>query len=72
MDLSASALLVNLMVSVLGFGIFLYGKKQRRTPQLVTGLLLMIYPYFVEGAGTMLAIGAALVVALWVAVRLGH
>lgn len=71
MDLSASALLVNLAVSVIGFGIFLYGKKQHRMPQLVTGLVLMIYPYFVEGAGTMLAIGAAIVVALCVAVRLG-
>jgi hypothetical protein len=40
-------------------------------PQLVTGVVLMVYPYFVSGAALMLAIGAAVVAALWIAVRRG-
>jgi len=40
--------------------LFLYGKKQVRLPQLIGGLLLMIYPYFRADVSWMLAIGAAL------------
>ena len=35
MDLSASTLFASLFVSSIGFGLFLYGKKQARIPQLV-------------------------------------
>jgi len=71
MDLTPASLFANLLVSAVGAGIFLYGKKQRRVPQLVTGLLLMVYPYFVDGWITMLLIGAALVAGMWVCLRLG-
>jgi hypothetical protein len=71
MDLTPSTLFANVLVSAVGFGIFLYGKKQRRLPQLVAGVLLMGYPYFVGGAFTMLAIGVGIVVALWIGVRAG-
>jgi hypothetical protein len=71
MDLSSSSIFANIVVSTVGFGFFLYGKKQRRVPQLVTGVVLMVYPYFVSGAALMLAIGAAVVAALWIAVRRG-
>lgn len=71
MDFSAGWLFASLLVSSVGFGLFLYGKKQVRPPQLVTGLTLMIYPYFVADSGLMLGIAAGLVVALWLAVRAG-
>ena len=71
MNLTTSDLFTSLFVSTVGFGFFLYGKKQRRIPQLVTGLVLMVFPYFVDGALWMLAIAAALIAALWLAVRLG-
>jgi len=70
-DLSPSTLFANVAVSAVGFGIFLYGKKQRRAPQLVTGILLMVFPYFVRGATATYLIGAGLVVALWIGVRTG-
>jgi hypothetical protein len=54
-----------------GFGIFIYGKKQLRIPQLVVGLALMVYPYFVASPGWMLGIGSALMLGLWLAVRAG-
>jgi hypothetical protein len=71
MDISPWGLFANIVVSAVGLGFFLYGRKQRRWPQLVTGLILMIYPYFVSGAFTMLAIAAGLLAALWIGLRLG-
>jgi hypothetical protein len=70
-DLSTASLFANLVVSTIGFGIFLYGKKERRPPQLITGVLLMVFPYFVGSASWMLAIAAAMIAAMWFAVRRG-
>jgi hypothetical protein len=71
MDFSAGTLFASLVMSTAGFGLFLYGKKELRIPQLVVGVVLMVYPYFVEGALTMWAIGGTLLLALFAAVRLG-
>jgi len=38
------------VIGLVGFGLFLYGKKQQRIPQLGVGLALMVYPYFVPSA----------------------
>jgi len=71
MDFSAGWLFATLLVSSVGMGLFLYGKKQARTPQLFAGLVLMIYPGFISSAAAMLAIGAALLGGLVLAVRAG-
>ena len=71
MDLSAGSLFASLGVSTVGFGIFLYGKKQVRIPPLVVGLLMMIYPYFVGSPAWMLVAGGGLVGGLWLATRAG-
>ena len=52
-------------------GLFLYGKKQTRVPQLVVGLVMMVYPYFMAGALAMWGVGALLVFLLTVLVRAG-
>ncbi|MEX1026032.1 MAG: hypothetical protein WD226_13240 [Planctomycetota bacterium] len=72
LDLSPGALVAGLFVSTLGFALFLYGKKSLRMPQLVTGIALMGFPYFVQGATLTLAIGGVLLVGLWSIVRLGN
>lgn len=59
-------------MSGVGFVLFTYGKKQDRFPHLGAGLVLMIYPYFVGSAVPMLLVGAAIVGALWLAVRSGY
>jgi hypothetical protein len=59
-------------VSSVGFVAFMYGKKQSRFPQLLVGLALMVFPYFVSSALLMLLIAAVLLGALWGAVRLGY
>jgi hypothetical protein len=71
MDIDANALFASMFVSSIGFVAFMYGKRQGRFPQLIVGLGLMIFPYFVSNVLLMLAIGAALLGALWGAVRLG-
>ena len=71
MDFSASALFANIVVSAVGCGLLMYGKKQRRPPQFVVGLLMLVYPYFVEGAWAIWGIAALLVGAVWLAIRQG-
>jgi hypothetical protein len=69
--ISGNALMASLLVSSIGFGLFVYGRKQSRAPQLIAGLVLMVYPYFVSSVPVTLIVGGALVLALWLAVRLG-
>jgi hypothetical protein len=67
----ATSLLLSVLISAVGVGFFLYGKKQRRWPHLVVGIVLMGYTYFVSSVAVMLGIAAALIVALWLVIRVG-
>jgi hypothetical protein len=60
-----------LVLGGLGFVLFTYGRKQQRIPQLVAGLLFMVYPMFVSGLVGLLGVGCLLGVGLWLAIRLG-
>ena len=71
MSIDPGVLFLSLVTSGIGFVLFVYGKKQGRPPQLAGGIALMVYPYFVSTVTTMLAIGAAIVAATWLAVRQG-
>lgn len=64
-------LFASMCVSGAGFVLFSYGRKQRRFPQTATGIVLMVYPYFVTNVGWMLAIGGALLALLFALVQLG-
>ncbi len=64
-------LFASLLVSLLGYVAFAYGKRQGRFPQLVTGLTLMVFPYFVDSVLVMLLVAAALGLAMWLALKLG-
>lgn len=50
----------------IGFGVFIYGKKQSSLKALVIGLVLMVYPYGVSNPIALWGIGTALVVALFI------
>lgn len=71
LDFTPEGLLSSLLVSSIGFSLFLYGKKQIRIPQLATGIAMMAYPLFITGALAMLSIGALLIGGMWLAVRSG-
>jgi hypothetical protein len=71
MDLSPTNLFASMFIGAVGFVLYRYGRKQERVPQVVAGIALMVYPYFVVSIGWMLVVGAAIVVALVGAIRAG-
>jgi len=71
MSLDPTWLFLSLFPSGIGFVLFVYGKKQERWPQLVAGLLFMVYPYFVDSLLLLTVVGAIIGFALWAAVRAG-
>lgn len=71
MSMDPAAIFLSLLVGSVGFVLFVYGKKQERMPQLLAGLTLMVYPYFVGNAWAMLLVAAGILGGLWVAVRGG-
>jgi hypothetical protein len=62
MTLDSSSLMWGLLFSSVGFGFFLYGKKQKAVVPLVCGLVLMVLPYFITNIALLVASGAALMV----------
>ena len=62
----------SLLIGSVGFVLFVYGKTQTRFPQMIAGLLMMGYPYFVPDARIMLGIAVVLCGVLWMVVRSGY
>ncbi|WP_425915495.1 amino acid transport protein [Acinetobacter sp. TSRC1-2] len=58
--MTTTQLLLGVLFSSIGLGYFLYGKKQKVTVPLVCGLVLMIFPYFVENTTMLTTIGIIL------------
>lgn len=71
MDLSAGNLFASMVVSTIGLGFFLYGKKAGRPPQMAAGVVLMVYPYFVDGAGWQYGLMGVVLGGMWLVVRAG-
>jgi hypothetical protein len=71
MNLDASSLLLSLLIGCVGFVCFSYGRKQHRFPQMLAGVTLMVYPYFVPQIGWMGAVAVVVIGLMWVAIRLG-
>jgi len=63
--------MVSLVTSGAGLVLFTYGRKQARMPQVIGGLLLMVYPYFVSTLAGILVVGALIGGGVWVALRMG-
>lgn len=59
--MSTSTLLWGLLFGSVGFGFFLYGRRQKVAVPLVCGLALMVFPYFVSDTVALVAIGGALI-----------
>jgi hypothetical protein len=72
MSFDASSILLDIMTSAIGFALFTYGRKQARLPQVIGGIALMAYPYFVSSYTSLLIIGVLICVAVWLALRMGY
>jgi hypothetical protein len=71
MDFDPTLIFFSLIPSGIGFVLFMYGKKQQRMPQLVIGLVMMVYPYFTPTVLSMVGVGAALGGALYFMISAG-
>ena len=60
-----------MLVSGIGFVLFKYGRRISRFPHTVTGILMLVYPFFVSDVVWMLAIAPVLLFLLWLSVRMG-
>ena len=69
--MDGSSLIVGLVVGSVGFGLFWYGRKQRRAPQMIVGLIMLLYPYFVSSVPATAALAVGLVGLLWFLVSRG-
>lgn len=61
--MSTSSLLFAMLFGSIGFGYFIYGKKQQRFAALLAGVALMVYPYFVNNTYALVVIGLGLMAA---------
>lgn len=59
--MNTSWLLWGLIFGSVGFGFFIYGKRQKAVVPMVCGMTLMIYPYFISSTGLLVSVGAALI-----------
>ena len=57
----ASTLIWGLFFGSIGVAYMMYGKRRQRLGAFIPGLLLCIYPYFVDGAWLTALIGGLLV-----------
>jgi hypothetical protein len=58
-----SALFVGMIVSAVGVGYIMYGRRQTRFVPVIAGVVLCIYPYFVDDWVWLAVIGVPLLVA---------
>lgn len=56
--MNTSQLLLGVLFSSIGLGYFIYGKKQKTMVPFLCGLILMIFPYFIENTGLIVLIDA--------------
>jgi hypothetical protein len=57
---SISVLLWGLLFGSIGFGFFLYGKKQKAVVPLIAGIALCVVPYFIANVYILVTVGVLL------------
>jgi hypothetical protein len=57
---SEASIVWSVLFGAVGVGYFIYGRKQNRVVPLLSGIGLMVVPYFIDGATMMVAICVAL------------
>jgi len=69
MNFDADTLIASMIIGGIGTVSFIYGKRQSRLPQMVVGILLIAYPYFISDVFLMIGIAVVLLAALWASIR---
>ncbi|MCD6176197.1 MAG: hypothetical protein J7K65_10590 [Planctomycetes bacterium] len=60
--MDASTLIWGVIFGSIGLGFFVYGKKQKAIIPLLSGIGLMVFPYFVSNPYILILLGIVLVV----------
>jgi hypothetical protein len=58
--MNESTIVAAMLFSAIGFGYFIYGRKQRRTVPFVSGIGLFAIPYLIDSNLLLLGAGAVL------------
>jgi hypothetical protein len=61
MRVDTSSLLWGLLFGSIGLGFLIYGRKQRAVVPLLSGLALMVFPYFVSNIFLLVTVGIVLI-----------
>ena len=62
---SVAAFIIGAFFGLIGFSLFLYGKKSQQMKPMAIGIALMAYPYFVSNALWSMLIGIGLIALMW-------
>jgi hypothetical protein len=57
---STAVLIWGMLFGAIGFGYFLYGKKQKAVVPLISGIALCVVPYFIANVYALLIVGVIL------------
>ncbi|MCB1694223.1 MAG: hypothetical protein KDI19_15735 [Pseudomonadales bacterium] len=60
--MDTATLLWGMLFGSIGVGFWMYGKKQKRTVPFIVGLVLMVFPYFIQGTFPTVLTGVVLCV----------
>ena len=59
-DADVTSMMLSVLFGALGAGYALYGRKQRALAPLISGVALIVFPYFVTGGLMTLVVGAVI------------
>ena len=59
--MNTAELLWGVLFSSIGVGYFMYGRRQGKMIPLLSGVVLMVYPYFMPNTAALVIIGAIFV-----------
>jgi len=71
MTLEPGPLFLSIVFGLIGSALLLYGKKQQRIPQMIAGLLFIVFPYFTGTMTSMSLVGLAVAAGLCWVLRAG-
>lgn len=57
-----SLLVWGMLFGSIGLGFFVYGKKQKAVVPLISGIALIVFPYFISNVTILVIVGVILVV----------
>jgi len=63
-------LMLSSLISLIGFAVFRYGRKQHTATHTAIGVALMVYPYFVSSSFALVGVGVLLLVGMVVGNRI--